>query len=54
MLAVPPSGLTRCAISVGRRIMELETDQKATWDNASSGRNRLLDGWEDVINIYRD
>ena len=53
-LAVPPSGLTRCAISVGRRIMKLETDQKATWDNASSGRNRLLDGWEDVINIYRD
>ena len=54
MLAVPPSGLTRCAISVGRRIMKLETDQKATWDNASCGRNRLLDGWEDVINIYRD
>lgn len=48
-LIVPPEMLRSAALTVGRRVIQIEQDQQASYDDASYGGggigNRLVDGW---------
>ena len=45
-LIVPPAILNSAAITVGRRVMQMEMDQTSVFDDSDYGiGNRLVDGW---------
>ena len=45
-LIVPPALLNSAAITVARRVIQMETDQTSTFDDSTYGvANRLVDGW---------
>ena len=50
ILLQPPEVLRLAAITIGRRIMKLELDEDAVWDD---GMNTLYDGWENELESYR-
>lgn len=48
-LLEPPQAVRLCAITIGRRLIKLQYDEKAVWDD---GMNTLYDGWENDLARY--
>ena len=46
---ISPESMRLCAISIGRRLVILQDDENADWDN---GMNTLFDGWRDILERY--
>ena len=52
-LIVPPALLNSAAITVARRVIQMETDQTSTFDDSTYGvANRLVDGWIEPVQEF--